>query len=94
MSFIKKLYNAILLIGLWTKEERKFCPFCNSTYDTLEDAKFACEQDENCRVVYDLFCDDIGYFCICPIDSIVTQFHPRGNDCVYWKEESTLFLAK
>ena len=72
---------------MWSKVKGDFCPYCNSTYDTIDDAKSACEQDQDCKAVYDLFCDAIGYFCICPHDSIAQQVHPRGIDCIHWKRE-------
>ena len=53
----------------------------------MEEAKIACEQDQACKVIYDLFCDKLGYFCICPFDSLVKQTHPRGIDCVYVKDD-------
>ena len=71
----------------WTEETKKFCPFCNSTYDTIVEAKTACEQDQECKVIYDLFCDNVGYFCTCPFNSIVEQTHSKGIDCVYIKDE-------
>ena len=49
----------------------------------------ACEKDQDCNVIYDLFCDDVGYFCICPLVSVVEQTHPRGTDCIYVKKTKT-----
>lgn len=53
----------------------------------MVEAKSACEQDQDCKAVYDLFCDDVGYFCICPFTSILRQTHSRGIDCIYVKAE-------
>ena len=53
----------------------------------MTEAKSACENDQNSNVIYDLFCDDVGYFCICPLTSVVTQTHPRGIDCIYVKND-------
>ena len=69
----------------WRKEYGKFCPFCSRTYETLDGAKTACDDDSHCNVIYDLFCDLNGYFCECPIDSLIPQTHPHGIDCVYTK---------
>jgi hypothetical protein len=77
--------GSILCPDGWKKEQKKFCPFCNSTYDTMSEAKSACEEDQDCNVIYDLFCDDIGYFCICPFVFVVEQTHPKGVDCIYVK---------
>lgn len=71
----------------WTQQKKKFCPTCDSTYDTIEEAFWACEQIQDCKVVYDLFCDGEGYFCICPINTVVQQTHPRGLDCLYTKDK-------
>ena len=70
----------------WKKEYKKFCPFCNKTYETAQEAKMGCKFDPNCNVIYDLFCDAIGYFCQCPLNSIVSQTHPHAIDCIYIKE--------
>ena len=62
-----------------------FCPFCERTYETLDEAKNGCEQDPNCNVIYDLFCDTTGYFCTCPLTAVVSQTHSKAIDCVYTK---------
>ena len=80
------IFNLPYLDG-WKEEKKKFCPFCNSTYDTMAEAKSACEDDQNGNVVYDLFCDNVGYFCICPLTAVLTQTHPRGIDCIYVKND-------
>ena len=45
-------------------------------------------KDVNDHVIYDMFCDGVGYFCICPRVQIIQQTHPRGIDCVYEKIEA------
>ena len=35
------------------------------------------------QVIYDMFCDGVGYFCTCPEEEMVKQTHPRGIDCAY-----------
>ena len=75
-----------LFLDGWKKEDKKFCPSCTGTYDTLGEAKLACEKEQDCNVIYDLFCDNVGYFCICPFDSVVEQTHPRGIDCIHVKK--------
>ena len=72
--------------GVWTKLDKHFCRFCNSTYDTMMEAIVGLE-NVNDQVIYDMFCDGVGYFCICPLDSIIKQTHPRGIDCLYTKEK-------
>ena len=72
----------------WNVEQKRFCPFCNNTYSTIEEAKAECSRDQDCNVIYDLFCDDVGYFCDCPIDSLITQTHARGIDCVHLKQNT------
>ena len=41
--------------------------------------------DASNKVIYDMFCDGVGYFCICPRMQIKKQSHPKGIDCVYEK---------
>ena len=41
-------------------------------------------------VIYDMFCDGVGYFCICPRMKIIKQTHPRGIDCLYEKIEAKI----
>lgn len=45
------------------------------------------------QVIYDMFCDGVGYFCTCSEDQnaedrYIPQVHPRGIDCIYEKIES------
>ena len=68
----------------WKKVDKYFCPFCNATYDTKNEAIVALE-NKNDKVIYDMFCDEVGYFCVCNYDDIVEQTHPRGIDCLYAK---------
>ena len=69
----------------WTQEHHMFCKHCSSFYETVEEAKTACENESNCEAVYDLFCDGIGSFCTCNTFSVVRQTHPKGMDCVLRK---------
>ena len=69
----------------WSKEEKKFCPHCKSAHATFDEATTACEQDVSCDVVYDLFCDDLAYFCTCSRITLKVQTHPKGLDCIYRK---------
>ena len=78
-------HNDMLFSDNWVKEKKKFCPYCNRTYYSLANAKLACENDPERNVIYDLFCDNSGYFCICPFTSVLRQTHPRGIDCIYVK---------
>ena len=64
--------------------DKYFCPICNSTYDTMKEAMIALK-NYNDMVIYDMFCDEVGYFCVCNYDDIVEQTHPRGIDCLYAK---------
>ena len=64
--------------------DKYFCPFCNSTYDTKIEAIVGLKND-NDKVIYDMFCDEIGYFCVCDYNDIIKQTHPRGIDCLYTK---------
>ena len=41
------------------------------------------EIDGKKQVIYDMFCDGVGYFCTCPEDEMLIQTHPRGIDCAY-----------
>ena len=34
-----------------------------------------------------MFCDEVGYFCVCDYKDIIEQTHPRGIDCLYTKIE-------
>ena len=62
-----------------------FCPFCNKTYHTMKEAEQSCKTDSTCEIIYDLFCDGVGYFCTCPIEALIKQKHPNGIDCIYRK---------
>ena len=62
---------------------RMFCPYCNKTFNTFDDAKNDCRFDQSCGIIYDLFCDGKGYFCICPTEALIKQTHPNGIDCIY-----------
>ena len=84
---------SILFLDGWKKEDKKFCPYCTSTYNTMGEAKLACQKDPDCKVIYDLFCDGLGYFCICPIESVIVQTHPRGIDCIYVKKDKVFTNA-
>ena len=66
-------------------EDKKFCRRCSTPYDSLEEAKSACENEKNCAAVYDLFCDGKGYFCTCNVFSVFEQTHRNGMDCIYHK---------
>ena len=74
--------------GVWKKHHKYFCRFCNSTYDTMMEATLGLENMND--VIYDMFCDGVGYFCICPFDSIIKQTHPKGIDCIYANENHEL----
>ena len=76
-------------LGKWKKENKKFCHKCNEVYDTMKEAKTACLKDSSCRVIYELFCDDLGYFCTCPMWSVREQTHPKAVDCIYVKVTGT-----
>ena len=41
------------------------------------------EIDGKKMVIYDMFCDGVGYFCTCPEEEMIKQTHPMGIDCVY-----------
>ena len=73
--------------GKWDIQDKKFCPKCDVVYETLAEAKLACAKDNTCRVIYDLFCDNKGYFCTCPMWSVRVQTHPKGVDCIHVKVE-------
>ena len=51
----------------------------------MKEAKTACLKDSRCRVIYDLFCDGLGYFCTCPVWSVREQTHPKALDCIHVK---------
>ena len=79
-------YNGFIqtvLLQEFQKEDGHFCPFCNTTYNTLQDAIVGCKPDPDCNIIYDVFCDGVGYFCTCPIESLIKQSHPNGIDCIY-----------
>ena len=78
----KKINFTILWIVFW-KKGGQFCPFCNGTYGTLEEAVISCKPNAECDLIYDLYCDGAGYFCTCPISSVMNQTNPKGIDCVY-----------
>ena len=64
--------------------DKYFCEFCNMTFDTIVEAIVALD-GVNDMVIYDMFCDEVGYFCVCPYNDIIEQTHKRGIDCLYSK---------
>ena len=52
------------------------------------------EKDIKNQVIYDKFCDGVGYFCICPRINIIKQTHPRGIDCLYEKIEAKIQTSR
>ena len=75
--------NITFPLIVFMKEECQFCPFCNDTYNTMEEARITCKLNPECNLIYDLFCDGAGYFCSCPISSVKNQTHSKGIDCIY-----------
>ena len=52
-------------------------------YSTLEGSQSACTRDNNCQGVYDLGCDAVGSFYLCPLNAqLAFSF---GRSCVYTK---------
>ena len=90
-SLSKTINNKILFNYLaenaWKKRDKYFCRTCTNPYDTMLEAIFHMK-DVNDKVIYDMFCDGVGYFCICPRAQIIKQTHPRGIDCLYEKIDS------
>ena len=94
-SMVEVSRYSILFLDGWKKEDKKFCRYCTSTYDTMEEAKLALQKDQGMpKVIYDLFCDGVGYFCICPLESVIVQTHPRGIDCIYVKKDEEFTTAR
>ena len=52
------------------------------SYNTLEEAEFACANDEKCEKVYDQGCNNIDDFTLCPWNS--TEF-VSSVSCIYTK---------
>ena len=77
--------NLILFKVEFIQEMGRFCPYCNATFNNMEEAKEACRPDDKCGIIYDLFCDGEGYFCICPSEALIKQTHRDGIDCIYKK---------
>ena len=67
------------------QEDQMFCKRCSTFHESFEDAKSACETENSCEAVYDLFCDDVGSFCTCHVLSVIKQTHPKGMDCIHRK---------
>ena len=53
-------------------------------FDQLEDAKEACDEDENCSSIYDVSCGDENTFYLCPNGEDVLN-ESWFNDCVHDK---------
>ena len=70
--------------GSWKKMDKHFCQFCNMTFETMSEAIVALDGVNN-MVIYDMFCDGVGYFCVCPHNDIIEQTHKNGIDCLYSK---------
>ena len=71
----------------YRKLEQKHCFYDKyESYNTLEDAKFACTLDSNCGGVYDPGCNTEQYFAnnysLCPLKSV---YRKSGSSCTYHK---------
>ena len=67
---------------VWEKKDKYFCRVCNLTFDTMVEAIEGLENVQD-MVIYDMFCDGVGLFCVCPYEDIIKQTHPKGIDCLY-----------
>ena len=67
---------------VWQKKDKYFCPVCNRPFDTMLEAIEGLRNVHD-TVIYDMFCDGVGSFCVCPYDEIIKQTHPKGIDCLY-----------
>jgi len=77
----------------YTKQEGKHC--WNSkygNYPSLEEAQTACSADSNCQGVYDLWCDTLDSYYLCPAKTSsgdAFELKPSGSSCVYTKDSDT-----
>ena len=69
-------------VTVWQKQDKYFCRICNRPFDTMVEAIEGLRNIQD-RVIYDMFCDGIGLFCVCPYEDIIKQTHPKGIDCLY-----------
>ena len=80
------------LFSGYTKQEGKHC--WNSkygNYPSLEEAQSACSADSNCQGVYDLWCDTLDSYYLCPAKKSsgdAFELKPSGSSCVYTKGKS------
>ena len=72
---------------IWQKKDKYFCRVCNRPFDTMVEAIEGMENLQD-MVIYDMFCDGVGVFCVCPYDDIIKQTHPKGIDCIFRKPEN------
>ena len=77
----------------FTKRTNKYCyqgRYPEKGYDSIEEAKNACEIDTICGKVYDRSCDDNGPFYLCPKSSIE---YGSQSSCLYEKIQKGKWLS-
>ena len=70
----------------FSKKTFKYCykgKYPPNGYNTVEEAKNACEKDDICGKVYDKNCDNVGPFYLCPVDS---PEYGSMSSCLYVKD--------
>jgi len=73
--------------GKFQKVEKKHCAddMYNNQYTKVEEAKRACAGDPNCRGVYDMNCDGLGTYALCPVGHAFEYSTPTYGSCIYEK---------
>ena len=54
-------------------------------FTTLHNAKVACDEDDNCKYVYDVKCDNVNTFYLCSKSNSLKPAPVTGS-CVYEKQ--------
>ena len=67
---------------MFAKFALKYCGTTYGSYNTLEEASFACANDENCEKIYDQACDGKAPYLLCAWNS--TEYTSTWS-CLYKK---------
>ena len=66
---------------MFAESDLKFCDTTYGSYDTLDEASFACASDEKCEKIYDRSCDGAPYN-LCEWN---TTEYTSSSSCLYKK---------
>ena len=82
LFFLTIMLILFLFSGYYSKKDNKHCANHEyGDYGTLEEAKLACSSDHICAGVYDMGCNNVNRFTLCPHNYI----RRSGFSCVHIK---------